>query len=217
MSVKSYRELAQSSPCVGYRWRTSDFRSIRHNPSSGATASRKSQSRQQRKHSKFCPAHSPSADLTPTPIFPNPHLLEGSVEGNFDDATREQLHGPVWQVVGNHFRQKVADAVSDFNDAHGQNHASCGIGEVLTAAARGAVDTLLIRQGPSCWGQLDIDGNLVCHDSPDQSSLDLLDEAAYETLRNSGDVIVVDEDQYPDCESPCVAKLRYSVEAATAG
>ena len=144
------------------------------------------------------------------------NLLNRPVEGNFDDASPGNLRKAIWEVVQPYFKERVDSAVSAFQDACGQDRTCSGPQAVLLAATRGAVDSLLIRGGASCWGQMDTEGNVVCHDDPTETSLDLLDEAAYETLGNSGQVLIVDDAEFPVADTPCVALLRYPVGAATA-
>jgi len=144
------------------------------------------------------------------------HLLDEPVEGNFDDSSLESLHEEVWKVVESHFNQRAEDAVAAFADGHGNDRVCSDLTPLLRAASRGAVETLLLRASASCWGQLDVDGNVVIHDEPREMSLDLLDEAAFETLQNSGTVLVLEDNQFPGNNGSCAALLRYPVKAATA-
>lgn len=154
------------------------------------------------------------------PIFKEcvkyPHLAEQSVEGNFDDASEKTIHQAVLDAVQPYFNQEVDKAIELIEEANRRDRVCCDVEPLLRAAERGAVDTLLLRKGASCWGQLDVDGHVEVHDDPQETSLDLLDEAAFETLANGGNVFVLEEDRFPDIASPCAAHLRLPVEAATA-
>ena len=155
------------------------------------------------------------------PIFKEavsyPNLLPQPVEGNFDEASTEQLHDRIWPVVQPYFQHQIDAVVANYQDACKQDRACHRPEQVLRAAARGAIETLLLRRGASCWGQLDTEGNIEHHENPGETSLDLLDEASYETLHNSGRVLVLEDSRFPEPDVPCVAVLRYPVQAATAG
>lgn len=151
------------------------------------------------------------------PIFKEattyPHLLPDCVHGNFDHATPHQLHAEAWKVVEPHFHQTTAKALALYEDAFGQNRAITDLETILKAAEMGAVENLFIRQGAACWGYLDSDGHVQVEETPDESSLDLIDEAAVVTLKQGGDVFVLEDQQFPTEDSPVAARLRFELAA----
>ncbi|HRX80782.1 MAG TPA: hypothetical protein P5307_17050, partial [Pirellulaceae bacterium] len=74
----------------------------------------------------------------------------------------------------------------------------------------------LVAQRRELLGQLDVDGHVEVHDEPKVTSLDLLDEAAFETLTSGGKVFILEDDRFPEIDSPCAALLRLPVQAVTA-
>ena len=149
------------------------------------------------------------------PIFKEatsyPHLLPDCVHGNFDQATTQQLHAEAWKVVEPHFHETTTKALSLYDDAFGQNRAITDLETILKAAEMGAVENLFIRKGAVCWGYLDSNGHVQVEDTPDESSLDLIDEAAVVTLRQGGDVFVLEDEQFPTVDSPVAARLRFEL------
>ena len=154
------------------------------------------------------------------PIFKEcvkyPHLAEQAVEGNFDDVPAETLHQSVLEKVQPYFDKQVDRAIESIEEAYRRDRVCSDVEPLLRAAERGAVDTLLLRKGASCWGHLDVDGHVEVHDEPQVTSLDLLDEAAFETLTSGGKVFILEDDRFPEIDSPCAALLRLPVQAATA-
>lgn len=144
-----------------------------------------------------------------------PHLLPDSVNGNWDNATPEQLHEKAWEVVQPHFEKASEDAISNYNDAYGQNRATHDLETILRASEMGAIETLLIRENASLWGHVDGDGHVQDDGEPCEISHDLLDDAAVQTLKNGGDVFVVRENDFPEKECPAAARLRFEIGAAT--
>lgn len=141
------------------------------------------------------------------------NLLPEPVTGNFDDASIEEIHKPAKEIAGAYFHQETSQAIEDYNDAYGRNRATDDLETILQAAQMGAVDTLLIREGTPMWGHVDSEGHIQKDDSPTESSLDLLDEAAVETLEKGGDVFTVSDEDFPAKNGSVVAKLRFEVEA----
>lgn len=143
------------------------------------------------------------------------HLLPEAVEGNFDDASIEEIHSKALTIVEPHFQQETTEAIESYQDAYGRNCATEDLDTILQAAQMGAVDTLLIREKTPVWGHLDSDGHVQRDEAPSEVSLDLLDEAAVETLDKGGDVYVVRTEDFPSEKSSAVAKLRFAIEATT--
>jgi len=142
------------------------------------------------------------------------HLLPESVHGNFDDASPEQLHEKALEVVQPHFQQECDKAISNYQDAYGQNRATHDLETILRASEMGAIETLLIREDTAIWGHVDSDGNVQKDGGPSEVSHDLLDDAAVETLKNGGDVFVVRESDFPEKDCSAAARLRFEVAAS---
>lgn len=151
------------------------------------------------------------------PIFKEaisyPHLLPDSIHGNFDHPAIDELHAKALELVVPHFQQVTSQAIDLFEDAFGQNRATTDLETIMKAAEIGGVENLLILEGASCWGQVDTDGNVQITENPDETSLDLLDELAVETLIRGGDVFVVREEDFPAQGSPVAARLRFELAA----
>ncbi|PQO42830.1 hypothetical protein [Blastopirellula marina] len=153
------------------------------------------------------------------PIFKEassyPQLLVDAIEGNFDEASVDELHQKALKVVEPYFQAETTEAIENYHDAYGRNCATDDLETILQAAQMGAIDTLLIREKTPIWGHLDEEGHVQQDASPGEFSLDLLDEAAVETLEKGGDVYVVRDADFPSEKHSAVAKLRFAIEATT--
>ncbi len=58
--------------------------------------------------------------------------------------------------------------------------------EILLAAREGRIDTVIVAQDESLWGNITADGQVVAHGTPGPDDEDLLNLAAVLTLRNGG-------------------------------
>ena len=81
--------------------------------------------------------------------------------------------------------------------------------EIVKAARHGRVDRLFLSDGDPLWGWFDErHDRIVAHRDPAPGDDDLLDYAAVMTLRQGGNVMVVDRTQLPPT-GPAAAILRY--------
>lgn len=81
--------------------------------------------------------------------------------------------------------------------------------EIVKAARYGRVDRLFLSDGDPLWGWFDErHDRIVAHRDPAPGDDDLLDYAAVMTLRQGGNVTIVDRTQLPPA-GPAAAILRY--------
>lgn len=144
------------------------------------------------------------------------NLLSVPLAGNFDDASPAEIHEQAQGVMDAEAKNQIRSHIRAYHDSFGSDKACRELPQVVVAASRGAVDLLLIREGAQCWGHVDRENNIVLEDEPSETTLDLVDEVAHETLRHGGSVAVVDADSFPADDQPCVAILRYPISEAVA-
>ena len=81
--------------------------------------------------------------------------------------------------------------------------------EIVKAARYGRIDRLFLCEGQPLWGSFDeAHDRVIAHRDPSEGDDDLLDYAALMTLRQGGNVTLVDRSQLPPT-GPAAAILRY--------
>jgi len=138
-------------------------------------------------------------------------LPEGLTE-NPDAAPPQELHRKAWALLTPREDQNRADALGRLESmlGTGNNGKATTVPEEIVKAARyGRVDRLFLSDGDPLWGWFDErHDRIVAHRDPAEGDDDLLDYAAVMTLRQGGNVTLVDRKQLPRT-APAAAILRY--------
>lgn len=84
------------------------------------------------------------------------------------------------------------------------------IHDLITAAADGRVETLVLSRGTAIWGLFDAETRSVTLSDPkDANAEDLLDVVAVETFQKGGTVHLVAPERLQQSPEPAIAVLRY--------
>lgn len=136
-------------------------------------------------------------------------LQEEIVPGSPDALSARQLHEGAWPRVEGLFQQGQEDARGRIQAQLGTGLASTSPAEIVSAAAAGRVDALMIARGSQTWGIFDPDTNAVTiEDGPRPGNEELCDRAAVETLLGGGQVFVVEPEMVPG-DAVAAALFRY--------
>jgi hypothetical protein len=139
-------------------------------------------------------------------------LLPEGIQENPDAMTPEQLHRKASPLIMPREEQDRSAALGQLGSmlGTGNNGRATTIPEEIVKAARyGRVDRLFLSDGDPLWGWFDErHDRIVAHRDPVPGDDDLLDYAAVMTLRQGGNVTVVDRTQLPPT-GPAAAILRY--------
>lgn len=140
------------------------------------------------------------------------HLMAAHIEGNPEEARPNDLCSKGWPLVESFFERDLQAATSRFNDLAGSSRVALALPEVVRAAHTGRVDTLFILddlQRRQEWGHYDAGADgVVTHADRMPGDRDLLDDAAVQTLANSGRVFMLAPEKMP-YNAPLLALLRY--------
>ena len=137
------------------------------------------------------------------------HLMEESIGGNVEDLSTTELHKRAWNVVRPHFQKARRNAAAQYRELAGTRRTSNDIKQIVLAACRGSIATVLVAAGVQIWGRVDPDTQKVhLHEKAKPGDRDLLDFIALQALLTDGDVFVVHPDQVPG-GAPLAALLRY--------
>lgn len=122
----------------------------------------------------------------------HPNVMEGCVEGNPEHRGPAELHAEAWLLAEPLLAAARDQALHRLREAPTARIATT-LADVLAAAERGRVDTLLVAPGPPVWGRVDpYTGAVAVTDSHANDTEDLVDRAIADTLLNAGTAFVVD-------------------------
>jgi len=139
------------------------------------------------------------------------HVLPESVHGSIAAMSQEELHRRASQIASEHKTQELQRHLLRVREADNA-HRSADIEGILKAAYEGRVQTLLIAEDSSVPGRFDEAQEKVEAEKERQASTehpgdDLLDLAAFYTLRSHGDVLAIPKEEILDGQ-PIAALLR---------
>jgi hypothetical protein len=105
------------------------------------------------------------------------------------------------------------EAIAQYQELARTQQASNQVSQVVTAAMRGQVETLLLAKDAQVWGQIDAQsGKANVHDDAQSGDYDLLAIAAVKTALQGGKVYFMDPERLPDAEV-AAGIFRYEVPA----
>ena len=137
-----------------------------------------------------------------------PALCEQSVAGNPDDLTPQSLHERAWAIVQPIFEARERSALTSLAERQSEGTATDNLATLLIAARDGLVETLIFPQQSSLYGRFaPKSGQVEVYPQGGNGEHDLIDQAVLLTLQASGEVLVVDRDEWPP-ETPAAALLR---------
>jgi len=137
------------------------------------------------------------------------NLLPEGILGNPDGVSDRTLCSQGGDIVRPYFDKTRRDAVADFHRAVGTGITATGLIEVVTAAFQGRVRFLFIDGAAQQWGTFDSSTNkVIMHSQVEPGDEDLIDFAAYQTLRHAGSVFVMSTEQVPG-NTAISATLRF--------
>src|SRR5438105_2663536 len=136
-------------------------------------------------------------------------LPEGVLE--FPDAMpSDELHKKACAVFAPREDEARAEWLGRLQTLLGNNGKATATPEEIVKAARyGRIDRLFLCEGQPLWGSFDeAHDRVIAHRDPREGDDDLLDYAALMTLRQGGNITLVDRTQLPPT-GPAAAILRY--------
>jgi hypothetical protein len=127
-----------------------------------------------------------------------PHLMGEAISGNPESLAPAQLHEQAWQIVRPHFQKARDETIAKYHQLAGTGRTSADIGEVISAAVNGRVESLIVAVGVRRWGTVDSANQVSERDEdPQPGDEDLLDRAAAETIINGGEVFALEPAEVP--------------------
>jgi hypothetical protein len=126
-------------------------------------------------------------------------LLDGSVAGNPDRLSAEELHAKARQIVQAYYDGLRHQAVRQYTERKDPAKTSERLQEILPAASGGRVRYLFVASGAEKWGRFDLERNeLSVHESAEKGDQELLNLAVIQTILHQGEVYTLAPPEMPD-------------------
>lgn len=139
-----------------------------------------------------------------------PHLHETGITGNFDHVQPGELHQRANEQLTTYFDRGRQQRIRQYRNSSGTELTSRDLRQMLEAAVTGRVDVLFVRADAQAWGHFDEETLTAAIRGEAQPGDDsLIDQAALLTLRNGGEVYLLEPDEplLENADSPMVAAL----------
>lgn len=138
-----------------------------------------------------------------------PRLVDEAVRGAPDSLKGGELHKRALEVMQLHRRTHVDSALAMYEQFGGSSRTSVGLKEIVKGAYDGRVLHLFVAEGARHTGNFDAMTHRVRASRQEQpGDEDLINAAAVETLRHSGNVFVIPASRVPH-GSQMAAVMRY--------
>jgi hypothetical protein len=128
-----------------------------------------------------------------------PHLWDGGVAGNADESTIRELYVRARKLVKPSFAESLTKSLALFAQLAGTGRTSNDVGNLVSAAQRGAVEALFVAQDCEVWGSWnETSRDVFVHAHAQPGDDELLNRAATGVLAHGGTVHVVPAAEMPD-------------------
>jgi hypothetical protein len=126
------------------------------------------------------------------------NLHDTPVPGNPEHVADQQLLHQAREALSPTWHEELNALQERYGTAASRSLASNDVTQIVPAAREGRVDVLFVQEGATLWGELDADKNRVAlHPEPQMEDVDLIDEAAVQTILTSGQVVVLPPEEVP--------------------
>ncbi len=138
------------------------------------------------------------------------------VPGSPERIDEPDLHRRSWELIEPEVGRDLEHALERFERELGRNHSSVDLGDIVTAASRGQVDTLFVDPSKPVWGSFDIlTEQIELGDYGPTDTVvaqkagmnDLVEFAVREAWKHRGEVYFINADEHPNY-APLSAVLR---------
>lgn len=121
------------------------------------------------------------------------NLLKEKVPGSPRMWTNDELRLHAWNLVESHFTRQKQASLDAIQQAVAKGGALTDLRDVILAAQQGRIKQLLLVNGQRQGGRVDLQLDAVHLTSYEEGDVELLNQAATQTLSHGGTVFVVDE------------------------
>ena len=137
------------------------------------------------------------------------NVCNEALTGSHEHDDKNALYEMAKEVMLPYFRQPMEKALTIYANQSATDLTSYDPAEIIPGAYYGRVSHIFVKKADHLWGTFDeTTSELNLGDTESENSEDLLDEALVRTIRNGGEVFVLDQEKMP-ANSKMAAVFRY--------
>ncbi|HSF45411.1 MAG TPA: hypothetical protein VLA58_05350 [Chitinophagaceae bacterium] len=129
--------------------------------------------------------------------------------GSREQQDIQELHKDAMELMKPYFEERMTKALEDYGNKSAGDLTSSLLAEIIPGAYYSRIAVLFVKRGEHVWGKFNMEENILelAH-TPDEGGEDLIDNAVTQTIRNGGEVFLLDGDKMP-ADSQMAAVFRY--------
>ena len=136
------------------------------------------------------------------------NVCSEAITGSHEHDEKNALYEIAKGIMAPYFRQPLEKALTIYANQSATDLTSSIPEDVIPAAYYGRISHIFVRKAEHLWGTFDENTSELKLDGGDENSEDLLDQALIKTIRNGGEVYVLDDETMP-APSMIAAVFRY--------
>jgi hypothetical protein len=138
-----------------------------------------------------------------------PNLLKDTIEGSPDNMKPKELRDKAQEIVDTHYKKTIQNITDKFNDIKDKGNGTEIVSDIIAASYHGRISDLVLSSDAESWGLFDSNTQITNFmDKHLTESQDMLNIAAINTLKSSGNVYVLPKNDMPENHSQ-FALFRY--------
>jgi hypothetical protein len=138
-----------------------------------------------------------------------PNILPEGIDGNPEQLKESESHKAAWNIMEPLLAKEIQRSMERYGDLSSSGRTSTNLGEILSAAYQGRVDTLFVDEERCVWGTFNPQTDRIhIHRESEKTDEELLNLAVIQTLLGRGKVYTPSVEQMPR-EAAQAAIFRY--------
>lgn len=139
-----------------------------------------------------------------------PHLHEGGLTGNFDHVQPDEMHRHANEQLSHYFKKNRQQRINQYQNSSRGDLVSRDLRQILESAVTGRIEVLFLGKDAQAWGQFNEETlTATIHDEAREGDESLIDQAALLTLRNGGEVYVLEAVDLLENREPVMMTALY--------
>ncbi|MEJ1222488.1 baeRF7 domain-containing protein [Sediminicola sp. 1XM1-17] len=138
------------------------------------------------------------------------NLYDKHISGDSQYRDKNELHLASWSLVSDYFQNKKKSKIKQFKELYNTHKTSYEVKEIIPAAWQGKIDTLFLSDKLDLFGSYNKEtGHVTLNDTKKVNNVSLSYMTALKTLKQQGNVYLMDPDQMPVKGADFNALYRY--------